>query len=208
MNKKPALIAAAAVTLTMTAVPATANAGDYGKEKFGAQLNSSIQPSNSMPAHQCDDSDPATMCSFVMNEAYGRPNGGEMATKRGKLKKVKVVSGSSGQFRLQLVKAKYKNGAWESKVKRNGPIIQLQGQSQQNWDTDTYKVEKFTVNMKIKKGWRLAMQAQSTSAVRCSSGGDNTLIFTPQLHKGWGWQQATDDDGCYPLMEGVIKYKK
>lgn len=207
MNRKPAAIAATAVALAAIGLPATAQAGDYGKEKFGAKLTTSVQPSNSMPAHPCDAMDAAAMCTFVMNEAYGRP-GAEKAAKSGKLKKVRVTSGGAGTFRLQLVKARYKDGAWQAKVKKDGPMIEVQGQGQDNWDTDAYNVETFKVNMKIRKGWRLAMQAQSTSAVRCSSGGDNTLVFTPQLHKGWGWQQASDTDGCYPLIEGVIKYRK
>jgi len=118
---------------------------------------------------------------------------------------VRVISGAAGTFQLQLVKAKEVNGVWQAKVKAQGPTINLTGQDDSNWDTDNYKVEVFKVHMYIKKGWRLAMKATSTSAVRCSSGGDNTLIFTPPLASNQGYRPATSDDGCWPLIEGVVK---
>lgn len=207
MKKFATGLAATALLATAVGAPAMALADDYGKTKFGAKLNSQVQPSNSLPGLACDEMDPAALCTFVMNKAYGRP-GAEKAPEKGKLKKLRIVAGDSGDYRVQLVKARYKNGGWEAKVKKNGPMIHVDGQDQANWDNDNYKVEKFKIGMKIKKGWRIALQGYGASAVRCSSGGDKTLIFKPQLHEGWGWQGATDDDGCYPLVEGVIKYKK
>ena len=140
-----------------------------------------------------------------MNEAYGRPDGGEMAPVAGTLKRVRVISGGAGSFQLQLVKAREVGGVWQARVKAEGPQITLTGQDQANWDTDNYKVESFKVNMPIKKGWRLSMKSNTTSAVRCSSGGDNTLLFQPPLTSGSGFQAATSDDGCWTLIEGVIK---
>ena len=208
MNTKTVVLGAAALALAIASVPATASAGDYGKHKFGAKLTESVQPSNSLPAKACDEMDPAELCTFVMNEAYGRPNDGHKSSEKGRLTKVKIVSGGATEFRLQLVKAKYEGGEWQAKVKKQGPWLETTGQSQSNWDNDEYKVEKYKVDMKIKKGWRLAMQTSSTSAVRCSNGGENTLKFTPQLHSGWGWQTASETSGCYPLLEGKMKYKK
>lgn len=176
------------------------------KVKFGSRLDPTVQPSNSTPAHPCDETMPGATCTFVMNEAYGRPDGGELAPVNGTLKQVRVISGEAGTFRLQLVKAKEVNGVWRAKVKATGPKITLQGQSETNWENDNYLVETFRVNLPIRKGWRLAMKATGTSAVRCSSGGDNTLIYTPALGRG-GYRNATSDDGCWPLIEGVIKRK-
>jgi len=207
MKKIATGLAATALLGAAIGAPASALAGDYGKVKFGAKLTSEVQPSNSVPGLACDEMDPAALCTFVMNEAYGRP-GQEKSPKKGKLKKIKMVAGEAGDYRVQLVKARYKNGHWEAKVKKNGPMIHVEGQEQYNWDNDDYKVEKFKIGMEIKKGWRIALQGYGTSAIRCSSGGDNTLIYKPQLHEGWGWQTATDDDGCYPLVEGVVKYRK
>ena len=204
MRKTP-IIAAAAITLTMagTVIPTQANAT---KVKFGSELNETVQPSNSLPGLPCDPMNPGASCSFVQNEAYGRPDGGEKAPHKGTLKKVRVIAGGPGSFTLQLVKSKQVGGVWQSKVKAVGPTILYSGQSDQNWDFDIYKVETFRVNMPIKKGWRLAMKSSGTSAVRCSSGGDNTLLHNPPLGLGWGFQPVTSDDGCWTLIEGVIKY--
>ena len=39
--------------------------------------------------------------------------------------------------------------------------------------------------------------------VRCSSGGDNTLLYTPPL--GSSFRPATSTDGCWILIEAVIR---
>lgn len=187
-------------------IPLQATAASAASIKFGSKLDASIQPSNSVPGVVCDQADPSAVCSFVMNEAYGRPDGGEVAPRNGVLRKIRVISGDTTSFQLQLVKSKKVNGMWKSKVRAQGPTIHVQGQSQANWDSDQYKVEVFKVGMKIKKGWRLSMIATHTPAVRCSSGGPNTLIYGPPLATGEGFRATTSDDGCWPLIEGVIKY--
>lgn len=203
--RKTAIIATSALALTMagTIIPTQANAA---KVKFGSELNETVQPSNSFPGLYCDPLDLGAYCSFVQNEAYGRPDGGEKAPYSGTLKKVRVIAGGQGSFTLQLVKSKQVGGMWQSKVKAVGPMFEYDGQSNQNWDFDNYKVETFRVNMPIKKGWRLAMRSTDTSAIRCSSGGANTLLHNPPLSYGLGWQNASGDDGCWTLIEGVIKY--
>lgn len=196
------VIAATLGAVAMTAAPASGMAATV---KFGSKLNPSVQPSNSLPAHDCAHQDPGKSCTMVMNEAYGRPNGGEKAPRSGVLKRVRVIAGGKGKFRLQLTKARKVNGVWEAKAVRNGPVIHYKGQKQSNFDNDTYNVESFEVGIAIAKGERLSMRATKTSAIRCSSGGDNTLIFMPPLIAGGGFKQAKSDDGCWPLIEGVIK---
>ena len=41
--------------------------------------------------------------------------------------------------------------------------------------------------------------------VRCSSGGDNTLIYALAAAGGGPSSRATDTDGCWILMEAVIR---
>jgi len=194
---------AAALTLAGTLIPGAAQAGP--KVKFGSTLDATVQPSTSGPGLYCDPLNLAATCSFVMNEAYGRPDGGEKSPVTGTLKKVRVISGTAGSFQLQLVKARQIAGEWQAKVKATGPEITVVGQGDANWDNDSYRVEKFPVNMHIKKGWRLSMVSTKTSAVRCSSGGDNTLLYQPPLQSGSDYRNATGDDGCWPLIEGVVK---
>ena len=83
--------------------------------------------------------------------AYGRPDGGEKAPAQGTLKRVRVIAGGPGSFKLQLVKSKNVGGVWKSRVKAVGPKITYTGQSAENWDMDNYKVESFRVNIPIRR---------------------------------------------------------
>jgi len=172
--------------------------------KFGAKLDSSIQPSNSLPAHKCPF--PASTCTWVENEA--RYNvGHEGAPRNGTLKRIRLVAGGPGTFRLEIAKVKAStiHGSNSAKVVRNGPVIHYKGQSQQNNDTSHYNVETFKVNIPIFKGQFLGARAAKTSMVYCSGGGDNTLIYQPALNVGGGFKPATDTDGCDFLLEGVMR---
>ncbi len=197
-------IATALAATALAAIP-TANAG--AATKFGAKLDPTVQPSNSLPRHPCTHQDPGRSCTMVENEAYYRPDGGERAPKNGTIRRIRLVAGGPGSFRLQIAKVKRStlNDTNKAKVLRNGPVIHYQGQSQQNWDSDHYNVESFKVNVPVHKGEYLAMRTKYTSMVRCSSGGDNTLIYQAPLLAGGGFTPAKSTDGCWTLMEAVIK---
>lgn len=198
-------IAAALATVAMMAAPAAGIAAP--PVKFGSELNPTVQPSNSLPAHPCDQLNPGSPCTMVQNEAYGRPDTGQLAPRTGTIKRIRVIAGGPGSFRLQVAKVKQStlNGTNEAKVAANGPKISYRGQDQSNWDDDSYRVESFKVNVPVKKGQQLALRGNYTSMVRCSSGGDNTLIYQPSLLKGGGFTPASDTDGCWLLMEAVIR---
>jgi hypothetical protein len=191
---------AALLTLVATLVAITIGAGSAQAAQFGSKLNKNVQPSNSVPSHHCD-ANPGGKCTWVMGEAYGRP-GGEESPKTGYLRKVKLIAGEAGKFKLQVVKTK---PSGETKVVRNGPKINYQGQTQENWDDGAYRVEKFKTRVKIKKGQRLAIKTKETSALRCSSGGPNTLLYTPPLKRQAGYSPYADTDGCWMLIEGKVK---
>lgn len=57
----------------------------------------------------------------------------------------------------------------------------------------------------MKKGQQLALRGNISSMIRCSSGGHNTLTFSPALRTGGPSQGATDANGCWILMEAVIR---
>lgn len=195
------LVFAAIAVIAMTIVPATAMAAPV---KFGSKLNPTVQPSNSLPGLKCSQDAPGP-CTMVQNEAYGRPDGGELAPKTGTIKKIRLIAGGPGSFKLQIAKVKRSTlfGANEAKVVANGPRISYQGQTEANEESGSYRVETFDVNVPVKKGQQLALKGNITSMVRCSSGGDNTLIYTPPL--GSSFRPATNTDGCWILMEAVIR---
>jgi len=197
---KKILFTAIAV-IAMTIVPATSMAAPV---KFGSKLNPTVQPSNSLPGLKCSQEAPGP-CTMVQNEAYGRPDGGELAPKTGTIKKIRLIAGGPGSFKLQIAKVKRSTlfGTNEAKVVYNGPRISYQGQTEANDENGSYRVETFNVDVPVKKGQQLALRGNITSMIRCSSGGDNTLVYTPTL--GSAFRPATSTDGCWILMEAVIR---
>jgi len=198
-------LAAAVASVAMMVAPA---AGVAAPVKFGAMLNPTVQPSNSLPGLTCTGTEAAgPACTMVQNEAYGRPDGGELAPKTGTIKKIRLIAGGPGSFKLQIAKVKRGtlNGTNEAKVVANGPRISYMGQTAANEESGSYAVETFDVDVPVKKGQQLALRGNITSMIRCSSGGDNTLIYTPPLLCGDGFRPATGDDGCWILMEAVIR---
>jgi hypothetical protein len=178
--------------------------------KFGSKLNPTVQPSNSLPGITCNGLEAAGPdCTMVQEEAYGRPEGGQIAPKSGRIKRIRVIAGGPGSFRPQIVKVQHSAstllGDTKAKVIRTGRTLTYTGQSEQNWEEDVYKVETFKVNIPVKKGQQLALRGNISSMIRCSSGGHNTLIFSPALRKGGPFQGATDANGCWILMEAVIR---
>jgi hypothetical protein len=196
-NSRGPIAAVLTLAATFVALMIGASGAQAAGAWFGSDLDKTVQPSNSVPSHDCFM---PGKCTWTQNEAYGNP-GGETAPYSGKLRKIKLIAGEPGKFRLQIVKI---NKLGDVKLKRRGPKIHYQGQSPQNWNSGVYNVEKFKTRVKIKKGERLAIKTASTSALRCSSGGDNTLLHSPPLKKG---EKRTwdDDDGCWMLIEAKVK---
>jgi hypothetical protein len=192
-------LAAAAASLALMVAPATGLA--KAPVKFGAKLNPTVQPSNSMPAHPCTQEAAGQYCTMIENDAYGRP-GVERAPKSGRIRTIRVIAGGPGSFRLQIAKVRADN---QAKVLRTGPKLSYQGQDEGNWETDRYNVEKFKVNIPVHRGQQLALLGNYTSMLRCSSGGDNTLVYQPFLRPRNPFQPTTDTDGCWILMEAVIR---
>jgi hypothetical protein len=178
--------------------------------KFGSKLNPTVQPSNSLPGMTCSGGAMAgPACTMVQEEAYGRPNGGELAPKTGTIRTIRVIAGGPGSFRPQVVTVKHSTstllGATKAKVTYTGPKLSYAGQVEGNYEDDSYNVESFKVSIPVKKGQQLALRGNISSMIRCSSGGHNTLMFTPALTAGGPFAGATDASGCWILMEAVIR---
>jgi hypothetical protein len=192
-----ALIAFGAAALALLIAPAHGMA----VFKFGSKLDPSVQPSNASPPHACDEDNPGAVCTWVMNEAYGRPDGGHKAPRRGVIRRIRLIAGAAGSFRLFTVRAFRDGPVYKGKALRRGPVINYQGQPPDV--EDTYRVEVFKVRIRIRRGVRLAIRTSQTSTLRCSSGGPNTLLFQPPLFLTQPFRPATGDDGCWLLLEAV-----
>jgi hypothetical protein len=195
-----AMFVAAAMLVAAVFAIAGVGSAHAAAMSFGSDLDPSVQPSNAGTAHECNGFE-GQKCTWVMGEAYGNP-GGEESPKAGTLKKVSLIAGEAGSFKLQIVKTR-NDGS--SKVVENGPKISYEGQTDENYDTSNYNVETFKVDEEIPAGARLAIKTKETSTLRCSSGGDNTLFHAPPLVKGASFLAPDSDDGCWMLLEGKVK---
>ena len=188
-----AVVALAIATTVLAGGAAQAEAAT----SFGADVKPNVQPSNASQPHACYMND---KCTWVLDDAYGNA-GGEKAPRSGTLKKVKLIAGEPGSFRLQLVKMRDSDRA--ARVITNGPKIAYEGQDDPN--ADTYDVESFKVDVPVHEGEQLAIATRKTSTLRCSSGGANTMLYNPVLQVGNTAQSFFDASGCWLLIEGVIK---
>jgi hypothetical protein len=168
---------------------------------FGAKLSPDVQPSNASTAHPCTPLE-GQPCTRVAMEGYYRPEQPN-APKKGTIKRVRLIAGEAGSFRLQIAKAR--PGSDQAKIVRNGPRISYQGQPADAEETGVYRVESFRVDVKVKKGEYLAIKSTETSMLRCSSGGPNQLLFQPPLALGSPFRTADDTDGCWLLLEAVMR---
>jgi hypothetical protein len=166
--------------------------------RFGSELTGETQPSNAGGGHECAPN--PGVCTWAMNEAYGRPDGGERSPYSGRLKKIRLIAQDPGSFRLQIVKVQPDG---DGKVIRNGRVVNYEGQPLNADPDDPYVIETFRVRLPIKKGQRLAIKTTSTSLVRCSSGGPNSLLWQPPLALGTGFSHYDASDGCWLLLEGI-----
>lgn len=71
--------------------------------RFGAKLTNDTQP---QPALWCDEPNdtPPHPSTWILNEAYGRPNGGHKAPKAGTIGRVRLMSCDAGSFRVQVAR--------------------------------------------------------------------------------------------------------
>jgi hypothetical protein len=197
MKTRTLRAAIATALVALAAVPASS----LGATKFGAELTPDTQPSNSSTeGHPCELSD-ASLCTRVSMEAYGRPDGGEVAPKDGTIKKISVISQGPDTFRFELAKAKPADE--KAKVVYRSKKLHTQGQSDPN--ADTYEIETFKVDAPVKEGMYLATESKRSSMLRCSSGGPNQLLFQSALPLSGPFETATATDGCWLLLEATIK---
>ena len=194
LGRRLILVLALGVAAAFMAAPASG----FAATTFGAKLNKTIQPSNSQPAQPCTM--PAKSCTRIEMDAYNDA-GHERAPKDGVIKKVKLIAGGPGHFKLQIAEAK--PGKDKGRVVRNGPRIDYNGQP--NGTNLTYDVESFPVHVPVEKGQYLAISAKKTSMLRCSSGGPNQFLFTPALSPGGPFQTLSYTDGCWLLLEAVYQ---
>jgi hypothetical protein len=169
---------AAAGLLTFGAQAVSAQAAT--PTSFGAKLTKHSQPSNAQDGYSCDESAHIPNhadCTWVATSAF--ENGSNFtAPKNGKILHISLISCVAGSFTLQVAKAipsKHK-----AQVIANGPVINYAGQGGCG---HSFTIQTFAVNVPVKKGDYMAIEAPSTGTLSCS-GGSGVMLFAPPLTPG------------------------
>jgi hypothetical protein len=190
---------AMAAVLAISSVVSVSAAGP----RFGSRLTPDTQP---QPAVYCDepnDTPPHDDCTWILKEEYSDgPGLAEKAPKAGIIGRVRLMSCTPGNFRVQV--ARRVSGTDRYRVRKNGPSIQYQGDLDQ-CDDETYRIEGFATNFSVRRGDRIAIKARRAGTVRCGSGGAATLQFHPPLVAGGNARRPSDEEGCFLLIQWVYK---
>jgi hypothetical protein len=173
------------------AVPAISQADTT----FGSRLEH--EPSNSAPAHNCREDgsdDPTPACTRVaVDQSFAVP-GGLVAPTDGKITAFRVRAGAPGQLTLRLAQVSGNTARGDG----TGPTVNVQGRG---FDENN-PVETFPADLPVHKGDYLAIDSTSTSALYCTGGGNNQLIFTPAL--GDAFQPAATTSGCDLMIQADV----
>ena len=200
MNSKTKLISAAlAATSLMAVLPAVSQADTT----FGSRLEH--EPSNSAPAHNCREDgsdDPTPACTRVAIDQSFTVPGGLVAPMDGKIVRFRVRAGAPGTLTLklaQLQNAGFTGNGYSAQGRSDGtgPTVTVQGKGFNENEADA--VETFPADLMVHKGDYLGIDSTSTSALYCTGGGANQLIFTPAL--GDAFQPSTKTDGCDLMIQ-------
>ena len=195
---KLACLFTGAIVISALAAPSPAPA----LTKFGAKLSAmhSVTPA----PHQCVPvAGPG--CTRV-GVAYGATDaaGGNVAARRkGKIKRIRLVASSPGNFRLFLARVKDLQlplGAGRARVTRKGPRIEYDGNG-----LTSRPVERFEVGLKVKAREYLAIRSRSTSTLDCRGTTPNELLYQPPLGLGEPLDASDGSGTCQLLLQAVVK---
>lgn len=210
MSRITRLVPAAAL-IALMAVPAVSQAQTI---TFGTRLDH--EPSNSLPAHNCNEDgsdDPTPTCTRVAIDRSIAPEGRLQAPTSGTVVAFRVRAGGPGVVTFRL--AHFKRLGFDQQLQDysglaqgagTGPTVQVQGHG---FDETGDPVETFPAKLKVTKGDYVGFDSTSTSALYCSSGGNNQMIFSPKLgRRGGPAKTSTKTDGCELMVQAVMKPAK
>jgi hypothetical protein len=179
-------LALAGTLLGVAAMPAGA-AG----VRFGNALKYSNGNVREPSIRQCDvtgpnEGDPCTMVSALPLDVAR----GIRAPKDGRIVKIRLVAAEAGSFRLMFAQAK--PAAREARIVKRGPVVTFAG---------TGGIEVRSIDVTVRQGWYIAIQASTFRTLTCFSGSPAQLEFQPPPAVGGPYTEADNTNGCYLLVE-------
>lgn len=214
MGRMSRALIASAIGMTVVAmmVGSASAARQPGRApvKFGADLTTHTQPSNSNPPEKCSQVDDGDLddaaCTRLMNTSeVGSPGGNLKAPSAGTITQIWVIAGKAGTFTPVvgfLSQIDSGSGTAMGKITAKGPVLSHGSSFTQGED---YTIFKFTgLHIAVKKGERLGIRNKSTSILRCDSGGAKQYVFQPPLVVGASPVSNAGSDDCSLLIEAVM----
>jgi hypothetical protein len=162
---------------------------------FGSSLDHS--PANAGSTCAEDGVMGATKCTHV-GSYYPGLSGHPKSPVSGKIVKIKLRAEAPGALHILVVSvrnvsADHKSG--QAKRVVNGPTLHPAG---------TGAIESFSVQLTVKKGQELAVNAARNNAEYCSDGTPGQLLFSPVL--GNAFSSSKGVDGCLMLVQAVVRF--
>jgi hypothetical protein len=174
-------------------------------EKFGAKLSKVVDPHGSTPTHECLPAAGGCTRAGVNYTATGAVQGNVVAPVAGRIKRVRIIAGTQGNFRLFLLNMRNINlaaGTGEAKAKRRGPRIHYEGTGFTSKPIEHFQLKP---GLRVKQGQYLAIRSKRTSMLDCTPVSAHQLVFQPPLGLGGGFVASRAFDRCQLLIQAIIK---
>lgn len=185
-------------------VPAVASAATTS---FGSSLDHT--PANA--GSSCSDDgvgNPGDLCTHV-GSFYPGFSGHAQSPVNGTIVALKVRPEGPMTFTAKVVNVRRVAGNHQSGQAQavvHSRLINVPGPTQDQIDNGVYPVEKFNVNLKVKRGQEIAIDTASNTAEYCSDGTPGQLLFDPVLSIGHSFRNSNGVDDCLMLVQALVKH--
>ena len=172
------------------ALPATGQASDtFGSLLKNAPANGPDPCVEGMPG-------PCTLVGYIHPNDAGDPVTSP-APYDGVVTKLRIRSAAADEvtFRFASISAPQGEVA-NARIRANGPTVELQG---------TGEIEEFAAHVPVKKGWHVALDAPSASAVYNQGGDKFTYLYAPPLVIGAAPLASSGEPTGQLLVQAVIE---
>jgi hypothetical protein len=180
-------------------------AGPAMGAKFGAKLTGASDPFGANPAHKCLPASGGCTRAGVNYTATGAIQGNVTAPDSGKIKRVRLIAATQGNFRLMVLKLNtvdLTTGTALGKAKKKGPRLSYQGNGLTSKPIEHFKLKP---GIRVKQGDYLGIRARKTSTLDCHPTTVHQVLFQPPLGLGGGFVASRAFDNCQLLIQAIIK---